>query len=96
MKHIDTQTGPTDAARMSIVPYLTLSTMRNINDKNITIWHYIENVTVAMQTLINTPQCTDDGDVEDEILALVTAYDRLLQKISVKQIRKEEMKNESL
>ena len=92
MKHIDTQMGSTDAARMSIVPYLTLSTMRNLNDKNITIWYHIENATVAMQTLINTPQCINGEDVRDEILALVTAYDRLIQKVAVKQIKKEEMK----
>ncbi len=100
MKHIDTQTemesGLSEPFRTSILPHLILNAMRKLNAENITIWHHIENGTVAMQTLIRTLQCPDDGDVEDEILALVTAYDRLIQKVAVKQIKNEEMKNESL
>lgn len=100
MKHIDTQTemgsGLSQPFRTSILPHLILNAMRKLNAENITIWHHIENATVAMQTLIRTLQSAEDEDVEEEILALVTAYDRLIQKVAVKQIKNEEMKNESL
>ena len=99
MKSASTQTGLSDPFRTSVLPHLILNAMRKLNAENITIWHHIENATVAMQTLIRTLQCTDYGDDEgdeDEILALVTAYDRLIQKVAVKQIKNEEMKNESL
>ena len=103
MKHIDTQTemgsGLSEPFRTSILPHLILNAMRKLNAENITIWHHIENATVAMQTLIRTLQSAEDGDVEDveeESLALVTAYDRLIQKVAAKQIKNEEMKNESL
>ncbi len=96
MKDDITQTGLSDPFRTSVLPHLVLNAMRKLNAENITIWHHIENATVAMQTLIRTLQSADDGDVEDEILALVTAYDRLLQKVAPKQIKNEEMKNESL
>ena len=99
MKDAITQTGLSDPFRTSVLPHLVLNAMRKLNAENITIWHHIENATVAMQTLIRTLQSAedgDDGDVEDEILALVTAYDRLIQKVAVKQIKNEEVKNESL
>ena len=66
------------------------------NDKSITVAQHIENVSIALNTLINMPQCADDDGLTDNIQQLVVAYDRLVMKIAAQKNQKEEMKNESL
>ena len=64
--------------------------------QDITVAQHIENVSVALNTLINMPQCESDEGVMDNIQQLVVAYDRLVMKIADQKNQKEEMKNESL
>lgn len=64
--------------------------------QDITVAQHIENVSVALNTLINMPQCESDEGLMDNIQQLVVAYDRLVMKIADQKNQKEEMKNESL
>ena len=66
------------------------------HDKSITVAQHIENVSIALNTLISMPQCADDEGLTDNIQQLVVAYDRLVMKIADQKNQKEEMKNESL
>ncbi|WP_419635203.1 hypothetical protein [Thiolapillus sp.] len=66
------------------------------HDKSITVAQHIENVSIALNTLINMPQCADDDGLTDNIQQLVVAYDRLVMKIAAQKNQKEEMKNEPL
>ena len=64
--------------------------------QDITVAQHIENVSVALNTLINMPQCESEEGLMDNIQQLVVAYDRLVMKIADQKNQKEEMKNESL
>ena len=66
------------------------------HDTSITVAQHIENVSIALNTLINMPQCADDEGLTDNIQQLVVAYDRLVMKIADQKNQKGEMKNESL
>ena len=66
------------------------------HDTSITVAQHIENVSIALNTLISMPQCEADEGLRDNIVQLVVAYDRLVMKVADKQIKNEEMKNESL
>ncbi|WP_419636463.1 hypothetical protein [Thiolapillus sp.] len=50
--------------------------------QDITVAQHIENVSVALNTLINMPQCESDEGLMDNIQQLVVAYDRLVMKIA--------------
>ena len=52
------------------------------HDKSITVAQHIENVSIALNTLISMPQCADDDGLTDNIQQLVVAYDRLVMKIA--------------
>ena len=45
------------------------------HDKSITVAQHIENVSIALNTLIGMPQCADDEGLMDNIQQLVVAYD---------------------
>ena len=50
--------------------------------QDITVAQHIENVSIALNTLISMPQCADDDGLTDNIQQLVVAYDRLVMKIA--------------
>ena len=52
------------------------------HDKSITVAQHVENVSIALNTLISMPQCADDEGLKDNIQQLVVAYDRLVMKIA--------------
>ncbi|WP_419607620.1 hypothetical protein [Thiolapillus sp.] len=64
--------------------------------QDITVAQHIENVSVALNTLINMPQCESDEGLMDNIQQLVVAYDRLVMKIADQKNQKGGIKNESL
>ena len=58
--------------------------------QDITVAQHIENVSIALNTLISMPQCADDEGLTDNIQQLVVAYDRLVMKIADQKNQKEE------